>query len=82
MKITNSLVALAAAMLAPVAAADVTITLSSRTITGGSSVVVPSLSGTLTGASINLTAVSGDPYSSDLTVVVTPGSSAPVGGTP
>ena len=69
--------ALASLSLAGGAAADVTITLSSRSFSGGGSVVIPSLTGTLTGASINLTAVSGDSYSSDLTVVVTPTTAAP-----
>ncbi len=70
------------ALMAPEAAADVTVTLTDRFFTAGESVVVPTLSGTLAGASINVTAVSGSTYSSDLTMVVTPGSSAPFGGFP
>ncbi|MFZ9916111.1 MAG: putative metal-binding motif-containing protein, partial [Phycisphaerales bacterium] len=51
--------------------------MTNRNLAGKASFVIPSLRGTLTGASINLTAVSGDAYSSDLTLAVTPSTTAP-----
>jgi hypothetical protein len=70
--------ALAAALIAPMAGADLTITLTNRTLTNRGSFLVPSVRGTWTGAKAeNITVTGGQAYTADITLVLVNGQSAP-----